>query len=60
LYNKICGGYLWLTPVILATQEAEITELRFKASLRKIEILSQKLPHSKKGWQSGSSGRVST
>jgi hypothetical protein len=40
----------WLTPIILATQEAEIGGLQFKARPRQIvlETLSQKYPSQKR------------
>jgi hypothetical protein len=41
----------WLTPVILATQEAEIRRIEVRSQPRQIvqEILSQKKPLAKKG-----------
>jgi hypothetical protein len=29
LKNRIAGGHQWLTPIILATQEAEIRRIKF-------------------------------
>jgi hypothetical protein len=44
------GPGQWLMPIILATQEAEIRSIMFKATRAKIKTLSQKHPaHSKKG-----------
>jgi hypothetical protein len=45
-------GHWWLTPITLATQEAEIRRIQDQGQLRKIihEILSQKYPtHTKNG-----------
>jgi hypothetical protein len=46
----------WLTPVIPATQEAEIRRITVQSQPRAIvhETLSQKKPFTKKGWWSGS------
>jgi hypothetical protein len=45
---------MWLMPVILATQEAEIRRIRVGSQLGKIaqQTLSQKYP-TKQGWQRG-------
>jgi hypothetical protein len=50
----------WLTPVILATQETEIRKIVVEASSEQIvhETLSGKKSIIRKGWWSGSSGRV--
>jgi hypothetical protein len=55
------AGHGWLTPVILATQEAEIRRITIQSQAR---ANSSKDPISKilntsKGWQNGSSGRAS-
>jgi hypothetical protein len=49
-------------PIILATQEAEIREITVQSQPRQIvpETLSQKCPTQKKGWWSGSRGKVPT
>jgi hypothetical protein len=46
---------LWLTPVILATQEVEIRRTAVRSQPRQIvcETLPQKKPITKKGWSSG-------
>jgi hypothetical protein len=51
-----------LTPVILATQEADIRRISVQSQLGQIvhETLSQKNPTQKKGWQSGSRCRLSS
>jgi hypothetical protein len=50
------GVCQWLTPVILATQEAEIRRIIVWSQPGKIvcKTLSQKKPITKKGWWSGS------
>jgi hypothetical protein len=47
----------WLTPVILATQEAEIRRIMVRSQPGRIvgETLSQKKLFTEKGWWSGSS-----
>jgi hypothetical protein len=53
------AGHQWLTPIILATQEAEIS--RIEAGSQPREIVQDpisKYPTQKKGCQSDSSGRV--
>jgi hypothetical protein len=44
IMQKIHAGYWWLTPVILATQEAEIRRIMVRSQPGQIvcEILSQK------------------
>jgi hypothetical protein len=48
-------SHQWLTPVILATQEAEIRRIEVHSQPRQMvyETLSQKNPSQKKGWWSG-------
>jgi hypothetical protein len=48
--------YQWLTPVILATQEAEIRRITVQSQPRQIvhETLSQEKLTTEKGWWSGS------
>jgi hypothetical protein len=52
----------WLTLVILATQMAEIRGIAFwsQPGQMLLETLSRKYLNTKKGWQSGSSGRMPT
>jgi hypothetical protein len=52
---KTLTRHQWLTPVIPATQEAEIRRIEVQSQLRQIvhETLSQKYPTHKKGWWSG-------
>jgi hypothetical protein len=47
---KIAAGYWWLTPVILATQEAEIRRISVQSHPGQIvhEILSQNNPSQKR------------
>jgi hypothetical protein len=56
------AGCWWLKSVIIATQEAEIRRLRFKASLgkqfAKPYLPMSKITNIKNGWRSGSSGRA--
>jgi hypothetical protein len=49
----------WLTPIILATQEAEIRRIEVRNQLSKIvpDVLS-KIPNTKKDWQNGLSARA--
>jgi hypothetical protein len=49
--NENTARHWWLTPVILATQEAEIKRIIVQSQSRQIvpEILSQKKTHHKKG-----------
>jgi hypothetical protein len=44
--NEVIAGCQWLTPVILATQKAEIRRIMIQSQPRQIvhEILSQKTP----------------
>jgi hypothetical protein len=52
-------GHQWLTPIILATQEAEIRRIVIHSQPRQIvpqDPISQK-PFTKKGWWNGSRGR---
>jgi hypothetical protein len=49
--NKKQAGHQWLTPVIPATQEAEIRRITVQSQPR--QILKKK-PITKKGWWSGS------
>jgi hypothetical protein len=47
----------WLTPIILATQEAEIRKISSRSQLGQIvpkDPTSKKKKITKKGWQSGS------
>jgi hypothetical protein len=53
--KRMAAGHRWLTPVILATQEAEIRSLAWASSR---EILFSKIPSTKKGWLNDSSGRA--
>jgi hypothetical protein len=50
----------WVTPVILPTWEAEIRRITVKVSPRQIvcETPISKIPNTKQGWWSGSSGRA--
>jgi hypothetical protein len=55
--------FQWLTPVVLATQEAEIKRIAVQSQPGQIvlETLSRKKPITKKGlagWRHSSSGRV--
>jgi hypothetical protein len=50
-----CG---WLTPVILATLEAEIRRITKPAQANSSGDPILKIPNIKKEWQSGSSGTV--
>jgi hypothetical protein len=54
--NLIYAERQWLTPVIPATQEAEIRRIAVRSQSRQIacKTLSQKNPTQKKGWWSGS------
>jgi hypothetical protein len=56
LFKNQFGRHWWLTPVILATQEAEIRSIAAQSQPRQIvhKTLSQKKTHHKKGWWSGS------
>jgi hypothetical protein len=47
--SHIFSGHQWLTPVILATQEAEISRIRVRSQSRQIVLktLSQKYPSQK-------------
>jgi hypothetical protein len=57
LRKSIRARYQWLTPVILAAQEAEIRKIvvQSQPGQRVQETLSQKKkPFTKKGWWSGS------
>jgi hypothetical protein len=50
----------WLTPVILATQEAEIRRIKIQSQTQtniSRDPIS-KIPNTKKGWRSGSSDKV--
>jgi hypothetical protein len=51
----------WLTPIILATREAEIRRIKVQGPVGQIvhNTLSQKCPTQNQGWQSDSSGRAS-
>jgi hypothetical protein len=53
--NSAYSWVLWLTPVILATQEAKIRRIMVQSQPRQIvlETLSKKLI-TKRGWQSSS------
>jgi hypothetical protein len=52
LKNKVMAGCRWLTPVILATQKAEIRRFEVPSQPGKIvlEALWGKKPITKKGW----------
>jgi hypothetical protein len=52
------AGHWWLSPIILATQEAEIRRIAVPSQPGQIdcETLSQKCPTQKKDWWNGSSG----
>jgi hypothetical protein len=57
--TKTTARYWWLTPVILATPEAEIRGLPFETSPGQIVLKTLPNTHTKKrGWRRGSSGRV--
>jgi hypothetical protein len=58
--SEMEAGHWWLTPVILATWEAEIRRIAVRSQCRQIVLktLSPKYPTQKKSWWSGSSGRV--
>jgi hypothetical protein len=45
------AGHQWLTPVILTTQEAKTRRITIESYLGQI-------PNTKKGWQSGYSGKA--
>jgi hypothetical protein len=49
----IIAEHWWLTPIILATQEAEIRRIAFQSHPGQI-VLSQKKKITKKGWWSDS------
>jgi hypothetical protein len=55
LLRNSLAGHWWLTPVILATQEAEIRRITVQSQPGQmvLETLSQK-DHHKRGWWSGS------
>jgi hypothetical protein len=61
---KVCcrwQGSWWFTPIILATQEAEIRKTKVQSqseASNSQDPLSKKL-NTKQGWQNGSSDRVS-
>jgi hypothetical protein len=48
----------WRTPVILATWEAEIRRIEVQTNLFGLWDPNLKIPNTKQGWQSASSGRV--
>jgi molybdopterin converting factor small subunit len=58
-HKSTLAWHFWFTPVILATQEAEIRRIVVQSHLWQIvpETLSQKYPSQKKGWGSGSRRR---
>jgi hypothetical protein len=60
VWSKETARCWWLTPVILATQEAEIRRIAVWSQPRQIvcENLSWKYPSQKKGWWSGSRCRL--
>jgi hypothetical protein len=54
--RDIPAEYQWLTPIILATQEAEIRRISVQSQHRQTvqQVLILKNPITKKGWWSGS------
>jgi hypothetical protein len=56
LNSPLLARCLWLMPVILATQEAEIRRIVVQSQPREkvCQTLSQKKPSQKKGWWNGS------
>jgi hypothetical protein len=51
LKTLILARHLWLMPIILATEEAGIRRIRFKASQAKsLEDPILKIPNTKQGW----------
>jgi hypothetical protein len=50
--------YQWLTPVILATQEAEIRRIVVRSQPRQIVLKTLSLKNPSEGWWTGSSGRA--
>jgi hypothetical protein len=57
---KKTPSYRWLTPVVLAIQEAEIRRISVQSQPQaNKETLISKIPNKKQGWGSGSSGKPS-